>query len=126
MNTEKMNQKKSRKWFRARQRRHDPMLVLNMSLFNSGQQLGSDLQSGSAARERVELTMNTTLSTNLVAQAPPYVVLQREMHDALRAQHPEWVEPNGDCPTCDSYESRLAQMLSLSLAIERARVRLSK
>ena len=36
MNTEKMNQKKSRKWFRVRQRRHDSMLVLNMSLFNSG------------------------------------------------------------------------------------------
>jgi hypothetical protein len=29
-------QKKSRKWFRARRRWHDPMLVLNMSIFNSG------------------------------------------------------------------------------------------
>jgi hypothetical protein len=28
-------QKKSRKWFRARRRWHDPMLVLNMSVFNS-------------------------------------------------------------------------------------------
>lgn len=28
-------QKKSRKWFRARRRWHDPMLVLNMSIFNS-------------------------------------------------------------------------------------------
>ena len=32
----KMNQKKSRRWFRARRRWHDPMLVLNMSIFNSG------------------------------------------------------------------------------------------
>ena len=30
------DQKKSRKWFRARRRRHDPMLVLSMSIFNSG------------------------------------------------------------------------------------------
>jgi len=36
MNAAETNQKKSRKWFRARRRRHDPMLVLNMSLFNSG------------------------------------------------------------------------------------------
>jgi hypothetical protein len=29
-------QKKSRKWFRAQRRRPNPMLVLNMSIFNSG------------------------------------------------------------------------------------------
>ncbi|MGC1321935.1 MAG: hypothetical protein WA849_07120 [Candidatus Udaeobacter sp.] len=43
-----------------------------------------------------------------------YVELQRQMHDALRAEHPEWVKPNGDCPTCESYESRLAELLGLS------------
>jgi hypothetical protein len=40
--------------------------------------------------------------------------LQQEIHDALRVQHPEWIEPNGDCPTCESYESRFAELLSLS------------
>jgi hypothetical protein len=40
--------------------------------------------------------------------------LQQEIHDALRVQHPEWVEANGDCPTCESYESRLAELLGLS------------
>jgi len=30
------DQKKSRKWFRAQRRRHNLMLVLNMSIFNSG------------------------------------------------------------------------------------------
>jgi hypothetical protein len=40
--------------------------------------------------------------------------LQQEIHDALRVQHPDWIEPNGDCPTCESYESRLAELLSLS------------
>jgi hypothetical protein len=43
-----------------------------------------------------------------------YVELQRQIHDALRIEHPEWVRPNGDCPTCESYESRLAELLGLS------------
>jgi hypothetical protein len=43
-----------------------------------------------------------------------YVQLQQQIHDALRVEHPEWVKPNGDCPTCDSYESRLAELLGLS------------
>jgi hypothetical protein len=40
--------------------------------------------------------------------------LQNEIHDALRVQHPDWIEPNGDCHTCESYESRLAELLGLS------------
>lgn len=38
MNKENRNQKKSatRSWFRKRRRWHDPMLVFNMSVFNSG------------------------------------------------------------------------------------------
>jgi hypothetical protein len=40
--------------------------------------------------------------------------LQQEIHDSLRVQHPDWVEPNRDCPTCESYESRLAELFGLS------------
>jgi hypothetical protein len=43
-----------------------------------------------------------------------YTELQRQIHEDLRTQHPDWVEPNGDCPTCDSYESRLAELLGLT------------
>lgn len=43
-----------------------------------------------------------------------YNELQQQIHNDLRMQHPEWVEPNGDCPTCDSYESRLAELLALT------------
>ena len=32
----RMNAQQSRNWFRARRRSHDRMLVLNMSIFNSG------------------------------------------------------------------------------------------
>jgi hypothetical protein len=45
---------------------------------------------------------------------------QRRSGDALLAQHPEWILPNGDCPTCDSYDARLAELLNVSLAPERA------
>ena len=37
----------------------------------------------------------------------------RPEHDDLRVQHPEWVEPNGDCPTCESYERRLAESIAI-------------
>jgi len=44
----------------------------------------------------------------------PLLQLQHEIHNALRAQHPDWVGPDGDCPTCESYELRLAELLGLS------------
>ncbi len=37
--------------------------------------------------------------------------LQMQIHDDLRTQHPEWVQANGDCPTCEFYEARLAELL---------------
>jgi len=47
-------------------------------------------------------------------QIHSYSELQQQIHEDLRIQHPDWVEPNGDCPTCDSYESRLAELLGLT------------
>jgi len=44
-------------------------------------------------------------------QIHTYTELQLQIHDDLRLQHPEWVKPNGECPRCDSYESRLTEML---------------
>ena len=44
----------------------------------------------------------------------PLFKLQQEIHDALRVQHPNWIEPDGDCPTCESYESRLAELLGFA------------
>jgi hypothetical protein len=43
-----------------------------------------------------------------------FVSLQREIHEALRKEHPEWIEPNGQCPMCEIYESRLVRLLALS------------
>jgi hypothetical protein len=40
-----------------------------------------------------------------------YTELQQQIHVDLRIQHPEWVETNGESPTCDSYEARLMELL---------------
>src|SRR4030095_5834464 len=50
---------------------------------------------------------------NTIERSPVFADLQREMHDALRAQHPEWIQPDGESPICDSYESRFAEILHL-------------
>jgi hypothetical protein len=51
-----------------------------------------------------------------------YTELQRQIHEDLRVQHPEWVEPSGDSPTCDSYESRLAELLGLTQSANAVRM----
>jgi hypothetical protein len=55
--------------------------------------------------------MKTLQSSRSVQEVPGYAELQHQIHVALRAQHPEWVQPNGDSPTCDSYELRFAELL---------------
>jgi hypothetical protein len=57
------------------------------------------------------MKMNTSGSS--AAEVDAYVQLQHQIHDALREQHPEWIEQNGDCPTCESYESRFVELLNL-------------
>src|SRR4029077_14956050 len=36
-----------------------------------------------------------------------YTELRQQIHQDLRIQHPEWVQPNGESPMCDFYEARL-------------------
>jgi hypothetical protein len=55
--------------------------------------------------------MITTRSSILVPEVLGYTELQREMHDALRGQHPEWIGTDGKSPTCDYYESLFAHLL---------------
>lgn len=64
--------------------------------------------------------MNATPLPTPTVEVPAYVALQRQMHDALLLQNPEWVERDGNCPKCDDYESRFAQLLSFFLTSERA------
>jgi hypothetical protein len=43
-------------------------------------------------------------------QIHTYTELRQQIHNDLRIQHPEWVQPNGESPMCDSYEARLAEL----------------
>jgi hypothetical protein len=67
--------------------------------------------------------MNATFSSDVVTEVPAFAELQRQMHDALLVQHPEWIERNGNCPTCDDYDRRFAQLLGFSLTMQRGRNR---
>jgi hypothetical protein len=44
-------------------------------------------------------------------QIHTYTELEQQIHEDLRAQHPEWIEPNGECPECDEHEARLVKLL---------------
>jgi hypothetical protein len=44
-------------------------------------------------------------------QIHTYTELRQQLHDDLRIQHPEWVQPNGESPTCDAYEARLTELM---------------
>jgi hypothetical protein len=57
------------------------------------------------------MKMNRSASNS--GEVGSYVQLQHQIHDALREQHPEWIEQNGDCPTCESYESRFVELLNI-------------
>ena len=58
-------------------------------------------------------THESFASPTVVASHPihTYVELRQQIHDDLRVQHPEWVEPDGESPMCDSYETRLMELL---------------
>jgi hypothetical protein len=49
-------------------------------------------------------------------QIHAYAKLLQQIHDDLRLQHPEWIQPDGRSPMCDSYETRLMGLLD---ALER-------
>ena len=44
-------------------------------------------------------------------QIHTYTELKRQIHEDLRTQHPEWIQPNGKCPKCDEHEARLRELL---------------
>lgn len=63
--------------------------------------------------------MNATNLPRLPVEVAPYFALQREIHDALLRQHPEWIEDDGRSPRCDEYDRRFARSLSLFLRVTR-------
>jgi hypothetical protein len=41
-----------------------------------------------------------------------FAELKQQIHHDLLTQHPEWVEPTGECPECDQHEARLKELLN--------------
>jgi hypothetical protein len=62
---------------------------------------GSHGQQSSGSRPEAKLSVRT------------YRELQRQLRKDLLAQHPEWIDAEGNCPTCDDYERRLAHLISI-------------
>jgi hypothetical protein len=58
--------------------------------------------------------VSLTESIAMSPQIHTYTELLQQIHDDLRIQHPEWVQQNGESPTCDSYEARLMELLDPS------------
>jgi hypothetical protein len=44
-----------------------------------------------------------------------YTDLLQQIRNDLRIQHPEWIQPDGDSPMCDSYEACLMELLAASI-----------
>jgi hypothetical protein len=70
-------------------------------------------------RDTLDKSSRATLESFTKPMAVPhqihtYTELRQQIHDDLRIQHPEWVQPNGECPMCDSYEARLMELLDTS------------
>ena len=56
--------------------------------------------------------VSLTKSIAMSHQIHTYTELRQQIHDDLRLQHPEWIQPDGDSPICDSYEARLMELLA--------------
>jgi hypothetical protein len=76
-----------------------------------GSSFRADLEQSTPNERRFMKFISRAKSMAVPHQIHTYTELRQQIHDDLRIQHPEWVEPNGECPICDSYESRLTKML---------------
>ncbi len=40
---------------------------------------------------------------------PDHLTVHDQLIEAIKTQHPEWVQADGDCPACREYGARLAE-----------------
>ena len=45
-----------------------------------------------------------------------YIELRVQIREALRRQHPEWIDADGKSSLCDFYEARFAELLAMFTA----------
>jgi hypothetical protein len=59
-------------------------------------------------------------------QIHTFTELRQQIHDDLRLQHPDWVQPNGESPICDSYDARLVELIDALTGMHVERVQESQ
>ena len=64
-----------------------------------------------AVKERCVTLESLVVAPRVSHQAHTCAELRQQIHEDLRSQHPEWIQPNGESPTCDEYEARLTETL---------------
>ena len=69
---------------------------------------------------QVELSQPTTTWPR---QIRSYAELQEQLHHDLRAQHPEWIDANGNSPMVDWYDQRLAELIALFQSVNKQPVK---
>ena len=69
---------------------------------------------------QVELSQSTT---TWLRQIRSYAELQEQLHHDLRAQHPEWIDANGNSPMVDWYDQRLAELIALFQSVNKQPVK---
>src|SRR5205814_4870745 len=76
-----------------------------------GSSFRADLEQSTPNERRSMKFVSRTKPMAVPHQIHTYTELGQQIHDDLRIQHPEWVQPNGESPMCDSYEARLMGQL---------------
>jgi hypothetical protein len=71
----------------------------------------ADLEQLTANKKTFMKFVNLTKPMAVSHQIDTYTELLQQIHGDLRVQHPEWVQQNGESPTCDFYEARLMEEL---------------
>ena len=74
----------------------------------------ADLEQLTSNKKTFMKFVNLTKPMAVPHQIHTYTELLQQIHDDLRIQHPEWVQQNGESPTCDSYEACLMELLDPS------------
>jgi hypothetical protein len=64
------------------------------------------------------LLESSTESMAMTDKVHTYADLLQQIRNDLRIQHPEWIQPNGESPMCDSYAARLMELLDASRPME--------
>jgi hypothetical protein len=62
---------------------------------------------------QTEVSQSDRRSISNTGQLRSYAELQKQLHRDLLTQHPEWIDSDGNCPKCDGYDRRLAELISM-------------